>query len=454
MAKKQYSVDMINGPILKSIIAFVAPLIFANFLQLMYNAADIIVVSRFAGSEAMASVGATSSISNLMICLFVGFSVGASVIVSRKFGAHDDEGVHCAVHTSMLLSIIAGFIAMITGISLSSFVLKLMGTPEGNVFDGAVLYMRIMFIGMPANLVYNFGATVLRAIGDTKRPLYILSFSGIVNVVLNFVFVIRFHMSVAGVAWATAISNYISAFAVVFTLVRADGAYKLVFKKLKLYKEELLEILKVGLPAGIQGSMFGISNTLIQSGVNSFGAAAIAGNSAASNIEAFVYTAMNAFSQASITGVSQNYGAKNEKGIYKSYNTCALCVTVVGFLVGLLSAIFGRQLLGIYITDSDAAIDYGMVRVVLTGVTYFFCGLMEVQVGMLRGIGYSTMAMINSLVGVCGFRVLWITFVLPLYRSTHVLYLCWPISWVLVVVMNLICYQIIKKKAIQKMYES
>ncbi len=454
MAKKQYSVDMINGPMFKSIVAFVAPLIFANILQLLYNAADIIVVSRFAGSDAMASVGSTSSINSLIVSLFIGFSAGASVIVSRRYGAHDDEGVHRAVHTAILLGIIAGIIAMIAGICLSGFVLKLMGTPEGKVLDGAVLYMRIIFIGMPANLIFNFGATVLRAIGDTKRPLYILSFSGIVNVVLNLVFVVRFHMGVAGVAWATSISNYISALAVIYALLRADGSYKLVFKKLKLYKEELGEILKIGLPAGIQGSMFGISNTLIQSGVNSFGTAAIAGNSAASNIESFVYTSMNAFGQASITGVSQNYGAKNEKGIYKSYNTCVLCVTVVGFILGALSAIFARPLLGIYIADSPEAIEFGMVRVLISGFTYFFCGIMEVQVGMLRGIGYSTMTMINSLVGVCGFRVLWITFVLPLHRSTKVLYMCWPISWILVVVMNLICYLIVRKKAIQKMYES
>ena len=453
MTKKQYSVDMVNGPIFKNIIAFVVPLIFSSILQLLYNAADIIVVSRFAGSDAMASVGSTSSISNLIISLFIGFSTGASVIVSRKYGARDDEGVHRAVHTAVSLGVITGLVSLVAGILLSSPVLKLMGVPEGKVLDGAVLYMRIIFIGVPANLIYNFGSTVLRAIGDTKRPLYILALSGLVNVVLNLIFVICFHMSVAGVAWATTISNCLSAFAVVYALVKAEGSYKLVLREMKIYKDELVEILKIGLPAGIQGSMFGISNSLIQSGVNSFGVATMAGNSAASNIDSFIYVTTSAFGHAAITGVSQNFGAKNEKGLYKSYKTSLLCAIVAGLMVGTLGALFATPLLKIYIADSAQAIDIGRIRLYITGLTYFLCGIMEVQVGMLRGMGYSVTTMINSLLGVCGFRVLWITFVLPMFHSVSTLYLCWPVSWCLVVIMNFICYMIVRKKAIQKMYE-
>jgi len=454
MGRKTYAIDMVNGSIFKSMVAFVVPLIAGNILQLLYNAADIIVVSRFAGSEAMASVGATGSLSALIISLFIGLTAGAGVVVSRYHGARDSGGVHRAVHTSIALGITAGLVASAIGILLSGYLLKLMGTPEGKVLDGAVLYMKIYFIGVPASLIYNFGASVLRALGDTRRPLYILAFSGIVNVLLNLVFVIKFHMGVSGVAIATAVSSYISAIAVVVILIRAEGAHHLDVKALKFYKREFLDVVKIGLPAGIQSSLFSVSNTLIQSSVNSFGTTAIAGNAAAGNIEGFVYTAMNAFYQAAITGVSQNYGAKSEKGIRKTVKTCAASVTVVGFALGLLTAIFAKPLLSIYITDSKEAIDYGVIRMVISGIPYFLCGIMEVQAGQLRGLGYSTTAMVNSLVGACGFRILWVMFILPLHRTTEVLFLCWPISWVLVIIMHFVCYKVVKKKAYAKMMEA
>ena len=454
MGKKTYAIDMVNGSIFKSIVAFVVPLILGNILQLLYNAADIIVVSRWAGSNAMASVGATGSLNALIVSLFIGLSVGSSVIVSRCCGARNGAGIHRAVHTSILLGITAGISAMIIGITFSGFILKLMGTPEGKVLDGAVLYMKIYFIGVPASLVYNFGAAILRAIGDTRRPLYILAFSGIVNVVLNLIFVIGFHMSVEGVAIATAVSNYVSAAAVIFALVRADGAYRLNFKDLKFHKEELSGILKVGLPAGIQSSLFSISNTLIQSSVNSFGTAAIAGNAAAGNIEGFVYTAMNAFYQAAITAVSQNYGAKNEKRVYKSFHVSLACVSVVGLVLGVLTAIFARPLLGIYITDSAEAIRLGIIRIIINGVPYFLCGIMEVQAGLLRGLGFSTASMVNSLIGACGFRIIWVMLILPLNRTLEMLFICWPISWIVVITLHGMYYMIFKKKAIKKMYEA
>jgi len=454
MARNTRTVDMVNGSIFKSVIYFVVPLILGNILQLLYNAADIIVVSRFAGSEAMASVGATGSLSALIVSLFIGLSVGTSVVVSRCYGARDSKGVFRAVHTSVLLGIVSGFAAMVVGMAFSKTFLLWMGTPEGKVLDGAVTYMRIYFAAVPASLVYNFGAAILRAIGDTKRPLYILAFSGIVNVILNLVLVIKFHLDVAGVAIATAVSNYISAIAVIIILLRAEGVQRLVIKELKFYREELKQILKVGLPAGIQSSVFSISNTLIQSAVNSFKSAAIAGSAAAGNIEGFVYTAMNAFYQAAITGVSQNYGAKKEEGIRRSFRVCVISVTVVGFVLGALTTIFARPLLGIYITDSEEAIRFGIIRIVYAGLPYFLCGIMEVQAGLLRGIGYSTAAMVNSLIGACGLRVVWVTWILPLHRTPEMLFLCWPISWVVVIIMHGVYYMCVKKKAMIKMKQS
>jgi putative MATE family efflux protein len=444
---------MVNGPIFKNVVAFVVPLILGNILQLLYNAADIIVVSRFAGSTAMASVGATGSLCSLIISLFIGLTAGASVVVSRCHGAGDEKGMYRAVHTSIALGIAAGVVAMAIGISLSEYFLRLMGTPEGQVLSGAILYMKIYFVGIPAALVYNFGASILRAIGNTRRPLYILAFSGIANVVLNLVFVIGFHMSVEGVAIATAVSNYISATSVICILVKEKGAHRLNLKKLKFYKNELVSIIKIGLPAGVQSSLFSVANTLIQSSVNSFGTTAIAGAAAAGNIEGFVYMTMNAFYQATITGVSQNYGAKNEKGLRKTVKVCAASVTVVGFSLGILTVIFARQLLGIYIVDSQEAIDFGAIRMLYVILPYFLCGVMEVQAGQLRGLGYSVTAMINSLIGACGFRIFWILTVLPLNHIPQVLFLCWPISWMLVIMMHFVCYKAVKKKALARMNE-
>lgn len=453
MSKKNSTVDMVNGPIFKNVVAFVVPLILGNILQLLYNAADIIVVSRFAGSTAMASVGATGSLCSLIISLFIGLTAGASVVVSRCHGAGDEKGMYRAVHTSIALGIAAGVVAMAIGISLSEYFLRLMRTPEGQVLSGAILYMKIYFVGIPAALVYNFGASILRAIGDTRRPLYILAFSGIANVVLNLVFVIGFHMSVEGVAIATAVSNYISATSVICILVKEKGAHRLNLKKLKFYKNELVSIIKIGLPAGVQSSLFSVANTLIQSSVNSFGTTAIAGAAAAGNIEGFVYMTMNAFYQATITGVSQNYGAKNEKGLRKTVKVCAASVTVVGFSLGILTVIFARQLLGIYIVDSQEAIDFGAIRMLYVILPYFLCGVMEVQAGQLRGLGYSVTAMINSLIGACGFRIFWILTVLPLNHIPQVLFLCWPISWMLVIMMHFVCYKAVKKKALARMNE-
>ena len=453
MRRRMYETDMSKGSIFKKLILFVVPLILGNVLQLLYNAADIIVVSRWAGSNAMASVGSTSSLNALLINVFIGISIGASVVVSKRYGAKDYEGIYRSVHTSMLLGIIVGFIALVLGQFLCRKLLILMGTPEGPVLDGAVLYMRIFFIGAPASLVYNFGAAILRAIGDTKRPLYILAATGIVNVILNLFLVIKFNMGVEGVAIATAVANYLSALAVLYALIRSDAVYKLILKEMRFYKDDLKEILRIGLPAGLQSSVFSLSNTVIQSAVNSFGTAAIAGSAAASNIEGFVYTSMNAFHQATITAVSQNYGAKNEKRVKQSITISVLCVAIVGFVLGSATVIFDDALLSIYITDSFEAVEFAKVRVLLNGLPYFLCGVMDVLAGALRGLGYSTITAVNSLLGACGLRILWIFFILPLCRSPYILFACWPVSWFLVIIMHTIYLMIVKKKAMQKMYE-
>jgi len=380
-------------------------------------------------------------------------SLGASVVVSRRYGAQDNEGVYKSVHTSMLVGMIAGVAALVIGQIFSRPLLLLMGTPEGPVLNGAELYMRIIFIGTPASLVYNFGAAIMRAVGDTKRPLYILAISGVVNVILNLILVICFGMGVEGVAIATAVSNYLSMFMVLYALIGANSVYKLNLKELKIYKEELKEIMKIGLPAGLQGSVFSLSNTVIQSGVNSFGKAAMAGGAAGANIEGFVYTAMNSFYQATVTSVSQNYGAKEEKRINKTILVSLACVIVVGFTLGGLSVLFSKQLLGIYIKDSADALAFGMQRMMITGLPYFMCGIMEVLTGSLRGIGYSTVTAINSLIGACGFRILWIFAVLPLNKTPETLFLCWPLSWMVVILMHTVCFLVLKKKAMRKMYE-
>ena len=450
---KKRELDMTKGNILWSIILFALPLIAGNLLQLLYNAADMIVVSRWAGSNAMASVGAPGSLSGLIVNICIGLSVGANVVVSRSYGSGYADVMHRAVHTSMLVGLISGLCAMVVGIGLSRPLLTLMNTPQGEVMEGAVLYMRLYFAGIPAAMVYNFGAAVLRSVGDTKRPLYILLTTGVINVLLNLLFVIKFHMGVAGVAIATMVANYLSAIAVVRILMKTDGAYKLMPSALRIHSKELGEILRIGLPSALQSSMYGIANTLIQSTVNSFGAAAMAGCAAGANIQAFAQTSMSAFHSTTLTAVSQNYGAKNEKRIYKAIFSSVLCVTVVGFALGLLLVIFAEPLLGIYITDSPEAIKCGIVRMTVTGLPYFLCGIQDVLTASLRGLGYSGITAVYSMIGLCGLRLLWIALILPFHRSIGMLFLCMPVSWLAVIVMFGICIIVLRKKAMTKMYE-
>ncbi|MBQ4145405.1 MAG: polysaccharide biosynthesis C-terminal domain-containing protein, partial [Clostridia bacterium] len=320
------------------------------------------------------------------------------------------------------------------------------------VLDGAALYMKIIFMGVPASLTYNFGASILRAIGDTKRPLYILSASGIINVILNLILVIGINMGVAGVAIATAVSNYISMIAVIRVLSKTDGDYRLNIKEMAFYKKELVEILSIGVPAGIQSSFFSLSNTVLQSSVNSYGETAIAGNAAAGNIEGFAYVVMNAFYQSTVTGVSQNFGAKDEKRINKTIWINLICVITAGLVVGGICVLLSRPLLGFYITDSAEAIKYGASRMLITCLPYFLCGVMEVLTGSLRGLGYSTITAVSSFAGTCIFRVIWAKFIVDILGGgVEILYLCWPISWALVSMFHAITLWIVKPRAMKEM---
>lgn len=449
MKKRKNEIDMCNGPLFGKVLIFSLPLMLSGILQLLYNAADVAVVGRFAGSQSLAAVGSTGSLINLMTNLFIGLSVGASVVVARNLGAHNFRKAHDAVHTAIAISLVAGTVTLAIGASLSKVFLSLMDTPD-DVIDLATLYMRIYFVGMPGLMVYNFGASILRAMGDTVRPLWFLTISGLVNVLLNLMFVCVFHMDVAGVALATIISQYISAILVVICLLKLDNCCHLSIKEIAFHKTEVTEMLKVGLPAGVQSSLFSVSNVLIQSSINSFGSTVMAGNAAASNIEGFTYIAMNSVYQASLTFTSQNVGAKKPERISRVAVVCLFIVTAVGLVLGSLSCFFGEALLKIYSTDA-AIIPYGMVRLRYICLPYFLCGVMEVFVGLLRGMNCSTIPMIVSVFGSCVFRVLWVYTAFRAYPTQETLYIAYIISWALCSAIHFICYLIIKKRLTKKL---
>ena len=444
MNQKRFELDMCSGPLLGKTLVFALPLMLSGILQLLFNAADMIVVGHANGPTALAAVGATSSLINLLINLFMGLSVGANVLVAHFFAAKQEKDCKETVHTAILVSIISGVFLAIVGIFLARPLLVLMGTPT-DVLSKSVLYMRIYFLGMPVMLLYNFGSAILRAVGDTKRPLFYLSAAGVVNVILNLIFVLAFDMHVAGVALATVLSQALSAFLIVRCLVRTDGFCKLNMKALSIQKEKLLKMVKIGLPAGLQGSLFSISNVLIQSSINSFGSVAMAGNTASSNLEGFVYNAMNAIHQTALTFSSQNYGGKQYKRIKKVIVLNISLVTLVGLVMGFLAILFGKPLLGLY-TSTPKAIEYGLVRMEIIFSTYFLCGIMDVLVGCLRGLGRSILPMIVSLLGACGFRILWIFTVFKEHRALETVYISYPISWTLTAGVHLICLLLVIRK--------
>ena len=442
--KKSYEIDMCDGPLLSKILLFSVPLMMSGILQLLFNAADIIVVGRFAGSSALAAVGSTSSLINLLINVFVGLSVGVNVLVAKYYGGQREKDMSETVHTAVLTSLLSGLLLVILGGIAARPLLHLMGTPD-DVLDQAVLYMRIYFLGMPVLMVYNFGAAILRAIGDTRRPLYFLFMVGVVNVALNLFFVIGLGMGVDGVGWATVISEHVSALLVLKSLMEAPGALKLNLKELRIHPKKLKRIVKIGLPAGMQGAIFSISNVLIQSSVNSFGSIAMAGNTASANIEGFVYTAMNAVYQTNLSFTSQNLGGRKYSRINRIMYICLAVVTVVGITLGITAVLAGDLLLGIYSSDAQV-LRYGMLRLEIICGTYFLCGIMDCMVGSLRGLGYSVIPMFVSLTGACGFRVLWVFTVFAAYRSLDVLYLSYPVSWAITAIAHMITFRKIRRK--------
>ena len=425
----RHSIEMTEGPLLKNVLLFSLPLMLSGILQLLFNAADTIVVGRYAGEQALAAVGSVGSLNSLIVSLFIGLSIGSNVVVARQMGARDYKGVQDAVHTSVAISLISGVVLAFAGFFLARPLLLMMGSPE-DVIDLSVLYVRIIFLGMPVQMLYNFCAAILRSVGDTKRPLYFLTVSGVINVMLNLVFVIIFGMTVDGVALATIISQVVSALLVVHSLMLREDAVRLNIRRLRIVPATLMQIIRIGLPSGIQGSVFAISNVLIQSSVNSFGTIAMAGNAAAGNVGGFVYQGISAFVQAATSFVSQNMGARKPRRALQSMWVSHLWSFIFTFSLGILSCVFGKQLLSLYNTDPEV-IAWGMKRMFIVHIPYFLCGFMEIFSGALRGIGYSLLPMVISLLGACAFRIVWIYTVFRRVQTMDSLLLSWPASWVI-----------------------
>ena len=442
---------MLHGPLLPSILLYTIPIILTSVLQLLFNAADLVVVGRFCGSVSVGAVGATGSLTGLIVNLFVGLSVGSGVSVAHALGNGDSETARKTVHTTVPLSLVSGVILTVVGVCFSGKFLELMGTPD-DVLPLSALYMRIYFAGITFTMIYNFCASILRAAGDTKGPLIYLTIAGVVNVVLNVFFVTQFHMDVAGVALATTISQGVAAVLVVIAMMRRTDAIRLDLKKLRFHGAQLGKILRIGLPAGLQNSLFAISNVIIQSSINSFGSVFMSGNAAAGNLEGFVFVAMNAFHQTAVNFIGQNAGAAQYGRIRKIMWYCLGCVAVVGAVLGTAVYSFGPTLLGIYITDSQTAIADGMIRLMYVCLSYFLCGLMDVSSGALRGLGSSVTPMLISVLGVCGFRIGWIytLFQIPRFHTPESLYISYPISWVLTFACQMTAFILIYRRKAKK----
>ena len=434
--------DFTSGAILPKLLMFTLPLILSSTLQLLYNAADLVIAGRYAGEIALAAVGAVGAYNGLLVNLFLGLSVGAGVAASHYIGAGESEKVGRVTHTAMVCALVCGVFVSIVCLIISRPVLELMDTPD-TVIDLSVQYMHIIAIGMPASLVYNMSASILRADGETLRPMIFLSASGLSNLLLNLLFVIVFRMGVAGVATATVISQYVSCICIIVYMRIRPGCCRFSFRELRVYKAELKKIVAIGVPAGLQSSFFSISNMTIQSSVNSFGDVAMSGNTAASNIEGFIYVAMNAFHHAALNFIGQNYGARNKKRVMQSMICSILAVATVGGLLCIVAYTFRESLLGIYLPDSPEGLKFGAYRMTVICATYYFCGIMDVTSGGLRGIGASTSSMLTSLFGSCVFRVIWVFTVFELYRTQLSLYISYPISWIMTGGVQLVLFIII-----------
>ncbi len=442
--KSKNQIDMTTGSLFRKIITFAIPLILTNMLQLFYNAADMIIVGQFAGPQALSAVGASGALVNTLIGSFMGLSVGAGVSVSKNFGAKDEEGISRTLHTAISVSLMLSLFITVLGIFAARPLLELMQTPY-DVIDGSTLYMRIFFLGMPFNLTYNFGAAMLRAVGDTKRPLKFLAFAGVINVLFNLFFVIVLRMSVAGVALATIISQAISAYLVIKCFLKGDEILKLNLKSLKIHKKELYDIIRIGLPSGIQGSLFSLSNATVQSAINSFGSTVVAGNVAASNLEGFAYVAVNSISQAALTAAAQNIGAEKYNRARKGLWHSLLVVAIVSISISLTLNIFATPLLSLYNSDMSV-VSIGINKLRITSALYVLFGLMDVVVGQLRGMGASLTPTLISLGGVCAFRILWVATVFPIFGTIVSIYWVYPLSWLVTLSAQGVMYKIVQSK--------
>ena len=434
---------MCNGTLMDKLISFSLPLMLSGILQLLFNAVDIIVVGRFTGSQALAAVGSTTALINIFTNLFIGISLGANVLAARFYASGKEKEMSETVHTSITLALISGLVMALAGVLLARFALNLMGTPN-DVIDQSVLYMRIYFLGMPFFMLYNYGAAILRAVGDTKRPLFFLVISGMTNAVLNLVLVIVFHMGVAGVAIGTIVSQLISSILVLRCLYTSNTSYRLYFSKLGIKTQYLKQIFQVGIPAGIQSTVINLSNALLQSSVNSFGSVAMAGYTAANNIFGFLYMSVNAVTQSCMSFTSQNYGVKKLKRMDRVLLDCMILSVGVALTLGCGANFFGPELLQIYTSDADV-IRCGVEVLAFTTVPYFCCGIMDLLPGALRGMGYSGVPMILSIIGTVGTRIVWIFGLFPAHRSLSFLFISYPVSWILTILMQAVCFCFVRK---------
>ena len=449
MKNNKYEIDMCNGTLMDKLISFSLPLMLSGILQLLFNAVDIIVVGRFTGSQALAAVGSTTALINIFTNLFIGISLGANVLAARFYASGKEKEMSEKVHTSITLALISGLVMALAGVLLARFALNLMGTPN-DVIDQSVLYMRIYFLGMPFFMLYNYGAAILRAVGDTKRPLFFLVISGMTNAVLNLVLVIVFHMGVAGVAIGTIVSQLISSILVLRCLYTSNTSYRLYFSKLGIKTQYLKQIFQVGIPAGIQSTVINLSNALLQSSVNSFGSVAMAGYTAANNIFGFLYMSVNAVTQSCMSFTSQNYGVKKLKRMDRVLLDCMILSVGVTLTLGCGAYFFGPELLKIYTSDADV-IRCGVEVLAFTTVPYFCCGIMDLLPGALRGMGYSGVPMILSIIGTVGTRIVWIFGLFPAHRSLSFLFISYPVSWILTILMQAVCFCFVRKHVHQSM---
>lgn len=444
MKKSKYEIDMCNGTLMDKLIVFAVPLMISGVLQLMFNAVDIIVVGRYSGSQSLAAVGSTTALINIFTNLFIGISLGANVLAARFYAAGRDEEMSETVHTAIMVALISGVVMALVGFVLSRKALELMGSPD-DVIDLSTLYMRIYFLGMPFFMLYNYGAAILRAVGDTRRPLLFLIVAGIVNAVLNVILVVKFHMAVEGVAIATVVSQFISCVLVLWCLWKSESSYQLRFSRLRINVSYLGQIFQVGVPAGIQSVVINFSNALLQSSVNSFGSTAMAGYTAANNLLGFLYASVNSVTQACMSFTSQNLGVKKFERMDRVLIDCGIISLVIAGTVGTTFYLFGPEILQIYTKEPDV-IQAGMEIISITTIPYFLCGIMDLIPGALRGMGRSGVPMVLSIIGTVGTRIVWIYGVFPRYRSLFILFISYPVSWIITISLQVVCFLLVRKQ--------